>query len=308
MARAAAAGHIEESVIMSRTPLTRALRPSRRRGAFTLVELLVVIGIIAVLISILLPALNNARKKAQAVSCASNMRQIYMSCVLFTQDNKGHLPRPPHVPDTSDNPAVAQVCVWTHRQSGATGWADLRDQSVMPNGVTASPLWKYLPVGEAGREQLLMCPGDTGEKLFGHPIDPDRPRNYSYSMNGLICEKGKDSARGGPEPVLGIVLGRVKGAADKIMWFEELAPNDTWNIIGRSIDDIPSARHGSQEALNALRDPSSRGYLYAGRGNMCFFDGHVVQMQPGELLDPDKGPKYVCPLVEGDPINFTDPM
>ena len=41
---------------------------------------------------------------------------------------------------------------------------------------------------------------------------------------------------------------------------------------------------------------------------MCFFDGHVVQMQPGELLDPDKGPKYVCPLVEGDPASYADPM
>ena len=288
----------------------RPRRDGRRAGAFTLVELLVVIGIIAVLISILLPALNHARKKAQAVSCASNMRQIYQACVMFAQDNKGHLPRPHLVPDVSSNEAVAKVCIWTHRQAGATGWADLRDEPAGGSaGYYASPMWKYITGGEAGREQLLMCPGDTGEYLFGHPIDESKPRNYSYSMNGLIIQKFKDNARGGSlGPLLGIRIGSVKAAAEKIMLFEELAPNDTWNIIGRSVDDLPSARHGSQEALNSLRDPMSRGYLLAGRGNMCFFDGHVVMMAPGELMDPITGPKYVCPLVEGDPASYTDPF
>ena len=283
---------------------------ARRSPAFTLVELLVVIGIIAVLISILLPALNNARKKAQAVSCASNMRQIYTACVMFAQDNKGHLPRPHLVGDLSNNPDFARVCIWTHRQAGATGWADLRDEPASGTaGYFASPMWKYITGGEAGREQLLMCPGDTGEYLFGHPIDESKPRNYSYSMNGLIVQKFKDPARAGPfPPKVGIRLASVKSAAEKIMLFEELAPNDTWNIIGRSRDDIPSARHGSQEALNSLRDVTSRGYLMAGRGNMCFFDGHVSMMAPGELLDPITGPKYVCPLVEGDPALYSDPF
>lgn len=63
-----------------------------KRSAFTLVELLVVIGIIALLISILLPSLNKARKSAQRVQCASNIRQMTMSLLHYANNNRGIFP------------------------------------------------------------------------------------------------------------------------------------------------------------------------------------------------------------------------
>src|SRR5690554_5482520 len=63
------------------------------RQAFTLVELLVVIGILAILISLLLPTLSSARRSARTAACLSNIRQLGMTFRFYAMDNNGYLPR-----------------------------------------------------------------------------------------------------------------------------------------------------------------------------------------------------------------------
>ncbi len=76
----------------SRSPSRAPSRTPSRTQAFTLIELLVVIAIIAILIGLLLPALSKARESGRASVCLSNLRQAFLACRLYADENKGFGP------------------------------------------------------------------------------------------------------------------------------------------------------------------------------------------------------------------------
>src|SRR5579859_4250663 len=118
----------------------------RRRKAFTLVELLVVIGIIAVLIAILLPVLQRAREQARIVTCASNERQIYAAMLMYAQQNSGILPVP------ADSPPYFPFLLVYMDDMGVYSY-------------TRGALWQYIAGGPDVRQRLFLCPSDGPERF-----------------------------------------------------------------------------------------------------------------------------------------------
>ena len=275
--------------------MTSSATPKRGgRAAFTLVELLVVIAIIALLISILLPVLSKVKRKAQSVGCASGEKQIFLAMTMFAQDHQGHLPRPYFVDELSSNLTFQQFNAWSQQVASATGHIDLDDNK--------GGLWPYIK-GVETRRKVLMCPGDDGEAIAGHPIMAAWPRNVSYSFNQHIY---RDPFNGG-RVSYGVVLSSVRESASRIMIYEEMAPNDSWCIMGYSGDDVPSGRHSFNMNQAYRNSPNTMQYKNLGRGNHCFFDGHVEALSPSQLLPQSQGgqlgsERYHTPLVKGDPL------
>ena len=124
--------------------------------AFTLVELLVVIGIIALLISILLPALSKAREAANKVSCLSNLRQIYMGLSAYADENKGNFPT---------NYVSGNGSVWPAPEAW-NKWVP----------------WTMVYTGQATRTDAQRCWGDA-KSLWRCPSNPCPGAQNGYATN-----------------------------------------------------------------------------------------------------------------------------
>ena len=239
------------------------IRAGTRRTGFTLVELLIVMSIIAVLISLLLPALNRARELTKLTICQSNLKQLMTAMIRYTQENNESYPYP------STTPLPEDWVYWEPGRALATGG-----------------IMKY--IGMSNPTSILTCPSDN---LEAHPGWPNNFYPFSYSININLSGwwPHGDAPNGYNPPYVFPTLrvGRVAHPSNCILLIEETEEtlDDgcwAWQSQFGSGENILSSRH-DQIDRELANDPSNS---TAGRGNCAYCDGHVEYTKRADTWKP----------------------
>jgi prepilin-type processing-associated H-X9-DG protein/prepilin-type N-terminal cleavage/methylation domain-containing protein len=249
-----------------------------RRKAFTLVELLVVISIIALLLSILMPALQRARAMARQAVCGTRLHQQGIAVLAYSSENVGYLPMgwapytpgPPPIGKGPFDCSTPKVTAWPGTLSRYVG----KDASVFicPAAFNSSSVrWVTMPAGKYS--------------FYGNWNPPQYEVDMAYGMNWNLAFMGGIDAQGFNQPAksLGIknasdfcILGEralyddripYQGGGSARPYLYGAGAQGIW--LGPGPDDYPFSAWSTHF-------PASR---HSKKANICFFDGHVAILQ-----------------------------
>ena len=268
-----------------------ALRKARQLAGFTLVELLVVIGIIALLISLLLPALNRAREQARQVACASNMKQVGIAFASYVVRHNGALPFGSMYGGTQTG---------TQPTGYGPGWFDLTWDDMINRDLGGTLTDEEKLAQFAPRNMpVLICPSDEDSGFITAPHFIKsywrcRVGYYDGFQRGTVTLGASDSNQaayvGDPSVV------NLPGAKFKLKISQIRDPANTINVMefpsqsgvqgsGGNCDwgwSVVQYSTNSPVGLKALHRIGN--WQREPKWNLLFFDGHVAFVPEKETL------------------------